>query len=377
MTDPNPAIVIPEAMSHGKRASLPALTSIRFFAAMYVVLFHCAIPHFIAMPAVFARVFDSGYTGVTLFFSLSGFILAYNYPRVSSPPDFWISRFARIYPVYALSLVVYLIIVVVNPTERHLPEVLPATWLSIVLLQGWRPVYATLLNPAAWTLSVEAFFYLVFPYVNPYCRKPSRVVVSLFFAIYLTLALSPILLAVYKQPSGLHLARTMDSTVPFFRLGSFLVGMLAGGRFLRGKHYRRLLTLSLLFTLVLLQWAPPDLDRPLKTMLLSYSYVGVIYGLARLRTGPLTNRWLLLGGEISYSIYLIQFIILRLGHGIMIRAFPSVRSDGLIFDFCFFIPVLLLVSYLSFRYLEVPARRAIRNLLSRPSLQINPLPNVS
>jgi peptidoglycan/LPS O-acetylase OafA/YrhL len=99
MTEHSQAMLVPEVMSHGKRAPLHALTSIRFFAAIYVVLFHCGIPHLISMPVPMANFFDSGYTGVTLFFALSGFILAYNYPRVSSRHDFWISRFARIYPV--------------------------------------------------------------------------------------------------------------------------------------------------------------------------------------------------------------------------------------------------------------------------------------
>ena len=79
MIERNQTLLIPDIMSHGKRAPLRALTSIRFFAAMYVVLFHCGLPRLIAMPAIAARFFDSGYTGVTLFFSLSGFILAYNY----------------------------------------------------------------------------------------------------------------------------------------------------------------------------------------------------------------------------------------------------------------------------------------------------------
>jgi peptidoglycan/LPS O-acetylase OafA/YrhL len=96
-------------------------------------------------------------------------------------------------------------------------------------------------------------------------------------------------------------------------------------------------------------------------MLLSCAYTGIIYDLATVSRGPLTNRWLLLGGEISYSIYLVQFIILHLLRGAFIRLIPSHSPDSLGFVFGIFIPALLLCSYLSFRFVEVPARLAIRN----------------
>jgi len=88
-----------------KLPPIKSLTSLRFFAAIYVVLFHeSANPgHFVFFPLA-ARFVASGYTAVTLFFVLSGFILAYNYGRIRSRKEFWISRFARIYPVYFLSL---------------------------------------------------------------------------------------------------------------------------------------------------------------------------------------------------------------------------------------------------------------------------------
>jgi peptidoglycan/LPS O-acetylase OafA/YrhL len=361
MTEHGRTMLIPEVMSHGKRAPLNALTSIRFFAAMYVVLYHCEIPSLVSIPAPAAHFFDSGYTGVTLFFSLSGFILAYNYPRVASRRDFWISRFARIYPVYIISILAYLLIVEANPQQRGQPAFIPAALLSALLIQSWFIPYATQLNSVAWTLSAETFFYAVFPFANPYCRKPTRVLLVLFLAFTFALAISPILIALREPADGLYLAHLLDGPFPLFRLGTFLVGVLAGGWFLRGRRYRGLLPSSLLFTSILLVWAPPYLARPLKDMLLSYAYTGVIYGLATVNRGPLANRWLLLGGEISYSVYLLQFIVTRLERGTVIRLFPSHSPDSLGFVFGVFIPSLLLVSYLSFRFVEVPARLAIRN----------------
>src|ERR1035437_982751 len=98
---------------------LRALTSLRFFAAMYVVLFHESHnPGHIVLFPLAARFVASGFTAVTLFFVLSGFILAYNYDRIRSRREFWISRFARIYPVYFLSLLP----VFITPHWSHLPR---------------------------------------------------------------------------------------------------------------------------------------------------------------------------------------------------------------------------------------------------------------
>src|ERR1035437_477263 len=102
-----------------KLPPIKSLTSLRFFAAIYVVLFHeSANPgHFVFFPLA-ARFVASGFTAVTLFFVLSGFILAYNYDRIRSRREFWISRFARIYPVYFLSLLPAFI----TPHWSHLPR---------------------------------------------------------------------------------------------------------------------------------------------------------------------------------------------------------------------------------------------------------------
>jgi peptidoglycan/LPS O-acetylase OafA/YrhL len=88
-----------------RRPQLPALTSSRFFAALYVVLFHLQTCQLIAGPSWFRKFCSIGYTGVSFFFVLSGFILVYTYAgRDQSAREFWRARFARVYPAYAFSL---------------------------------------------------------------------------------------------------------------------------------------------------------------------------------------------------------------------------------------------------------------------------------
>lgn len=132
------------------RVVLAPLTSLRFVAALLVVAHH------------YFR-FDAGYAGVSFFFVLSGFILAFNYaPRVAVPRTFWFRRFARIWPTHALTFVVALPI---GLDAGHLVESAASAVLNLALLQSWIPSSAVYFgfNALSWSISNEAFYYALFP----------------------------------------------------------------------------------------------------------------------------------------------------------------------------------------------------------------------
>src|SRR5207248_11685632 len=90
-----------------RASQLKALTGLRFFPALLVVLYQFTL----VSHAHIAGIVDCGFVGVSLFFVLSGFILAYNYldrPNAHrfDRLTFWAARFARIYPVYLLAFVI-------------------------------------------------------------------------------------------------------------------------------------------------------------------------------------------------------------------------------------------------------------------------------
>lgn len=85
--------------SEPRRPRLPALTSLRFFAALAVVFFHLHALHITSGQAWFHKLSSLGYVGVSFFFVLSGFILVYTYAgHTWKASVFWRARFARIYP---------------------------------------------------------------------------------------------------------------------------------------------------------------------------------------------------------------------------------------------------------------------------------------
>src|SRR2546429_3677667 len=90
------------------RPRLNALTTLRFFAALHVVLFHMRVIGILpGGPWWYQQFAGIGFVGVNFFFVLSGFILVYTYDGASlNVRKFWWARFVRIYPAYILSLIV-------------------------------------------------------------------------------------------------------------------------------------------------------------------------------------------------------------------------------------------------------------------------------
>src|SRR3954463_9240577 len=93
-----------QAAGHGPER-VPALDLLRLVAVLGVVAFHYGfrgptehgVPH-VAIPelAGFGRY---GFLGVSVFFVISGFVIAYS-AEGRSGPGFAIARFARIYPTF-------------------------------------------------------------------------------------------------------------------------------------------------------------------------------------------------------------------------------------------------------------------------------------
>jgi len=92
-----------------KNPALDSLTGMRFFAAIYVVIFHYPGIYNPILPLKITTFAHHGYAAVGFFFVLSGFILTYNYSHLnfnkSEKLNFYLSRFSRIYPAYIFAFI--------------------------------------------------------------------------------------------------------------------------------------------------------------------------------------------------------------------------------------------------------------------------------
>jgi peptidoglycan/LPS O-acetylase OafA/YrhL len=360
-----------------RRRELPALTGVRFLAAWYVVLFHAlpGLAHRYPVPTVLATFLSNGYLAVGLFFLLSGFILAYTYEGQiaggSGRTRFWEARFARVYPVYLLSLVLSYSFA----TDLHFGT----RFAVLTMLQAWNPFnpdMAGAWNYPAWTLSAEAFFYLCFPFILPwFSRRNNR---ALF---WLTAALLAACVVGHTPVKGLgdwkYSAALFERIVPLpvLRIPEFLLGAVLGLRFLRDKTAQAPASRPLrVYPAVLGTLAVLSLPLGDWVSLVILPFSVLVYELARGGSGLakfLSTRVMVLLGGASYSIYLLRLPVTTEARTVL-SGLPSgiVRFGELLAPL-----LLILFSILVFHYWEEPARKMLRRWFTKKPVRLTPVPS--
>ncbi len=158
-----------------KPETLRALNGLRFFAAMAIVCFHYApsAQSYACLPGFVHSWVLSGPIALPFFYILSGFVLSHSHlarlpQSAEARRSFWLARVARLYPVYLVALFLFLPMACLKYLHHGPPDGPREFWLggglSLVALQAWTPLSQTWNGPA-WSLSVEAFFYFLFPFV--------------------------------------------------------------------------------------------------------------------------------------------------------------------------------------------------------------------
>jgi len=145
--------------------TFPALTGVRAIAA-YMVFFH----HYIGTcrTGIFPSFIKEFYTGVTIFFVLSGFLIYYRYSRSASlDGDFLFgyfkNRFARIYPAYFFIVVFTALVSFYSPNGGSALYQIALIVLQLTFVRGFFNEYKFIGVGQGWTLTVEESFYALFP----------------------------------------------------------------------------------------------------------------------------------------------------------------------------------------------------------------------
>lgn len=358
-----------------RKPPLPALTGIRTLLALSIVLFHFTPSHLgLLYPFV-----DNGYVFVGVFFLISGYILTYNYAdrgAAFNKRNFWVARFARLYPIYLFALIISVKMLEDEWAVRSHADFWKGVVLTPFLLQGWSPDLATFWNTVAWTLSCEVMLYAAFPWLIriPWPRSPGRLI-ALLLGIWgigmiphsLYLLLNPDHLdGPVTRYSSTYLIRFLKYT-PLPYTCTFLVGVVLG----RLQHAlsiteRQRFAIAAASVAALLAVFYGFVDHiPYLLMhggLLIPLFAALVLGLSGSNPVAAVFAWrpLLIVGESSYCLYLLHFNVL-----IMIRKFHlSAHLHLSAFDPWFSYVFVVLFSLAAYRFVENPARRLILNRLS-------------
>jgi peptidoglycan/LPS O-acetylase OafA/YrhL len=355
-----------------KPAPLRALTGLRCFAALNIVLFHFSNPQWFGF---MAPVVNAGFISVSYFILLSGFVLGYNYNERARQGEldrrrFWEARFTRIYPIYFLSLVLSL---------PQLPSEYPnhthaMFWTGVVLtpllLQGFVPAVATFLNTPAWTMSAEAFYYVLFPWIARW-KRPERISLHLVkMAGVWVLGLVPGALYIVLHPDGIaHPDRWSYGPwlwalkyTPYTHLASFVFGvMLANLDQMVPRASQLRLALGVLgfggiYGILCLGAIVPY--AIVHDGLLMPLFGCIVLGLAgeNVLARVLGVRPLVFVGEASYCLYLLHFNMWNLLHQThVLDALGLSRFDPWISYV-----LLIVMAILALYFIEKPAQRKLR-----------------
>jgi peptidoglycan/LPS O-acetylase OafA/YrhL len=365
-----------------KRPPLPVLTSLRFFAATAVVVYHAANHRFRAS----AHLDIAAYEAVAFFFVLSGFVLVYanvdapNGRMKTSLGRFWWSRVARLTPAYYVALLLiapflfygFFVAGTINMAGFLIAiaagiAFVPAPFVSSTL--AW--------NPPSWSLGVEVCLYAVFPWLLRACFRWSirPTIVATATTLLLSFGLRAALLR-FDDASTDFLYR-----FPLFYFPHFAVGVTAARYFLF-EHKLSEMARSIMFTTGLVgilatgatanwtyshpNWIYPDIAfTPLAALL--------IVGGTATAAWPgrlLSSRPLVILGEASYAIYILHWPLRPWISQIVKRvpAFGTTQGS----TSALYLVVVLLTAVATYFVVERPARHYLISKASGVFRRPNP-----
>lgn len=338
---------------------LEQLTFTRFLAAISIVVFHYGNDVFPFSHDTINFIFRRAHVGVSYFFILSGFVMVIAYNN-RDKIEFWEymkRRFARIYPVFFLATIVLLAYFVTFFRYINYTELI----LNITMIQSWIPGYALSFNGPGWSLAVEMFFYLTFPFLFNHFYK----------AYSYKKLIIPILIIFIGSQIALHFMRYSSfysgfpSTshdlafyFPFMHLNQFLIGNLAGLFFLKGIKVRNydLPIIALIACVPILFKMNTGIN--FHNGMLAFVFIPMII-LISANNGFITRisnrRSLVFLGEISYGVYILQKPVYIWVKEIM--KYLNIDNANIIFYTA--LTALLVFAAISYRYFEKPLREII------------------
>jgi peptidoglycan/LPS O-acetylase OafA/YrhL len=362
---------------------IPELDGLRGLAILLVILCHYVggVDH---GPAGFwARRFFAtiaiGWSGVDLFFVLSGFLIGGILLDARNSPHyfraFYMRRVFRILPIYYVWTLLFAVTVLIS--LAYFPSRLGVTSadlqrvpIQLLFLQNvfiGMPPFQWTWFVVTWSLAIEEQFYLLAP---PLIRFFSlRKFVTFLGATVVLAPLLRILIFRYWSPGTYLCAYLMPCRADALSCGMLLAVAWRDSRFrefvhLRGAILRRLLVVLLLGLGGLLWWLAHPMNAV--TLVIGLSWLAFFYSALLLTVvsqpagwlaGVMRWKWLRWLGGVSYCVYLLHDTFKFFAHRIFLHAEPQIYSAKGVGVSLFALALTLAVATLSWRYFEKPLVR--------------------
>jgi len=379
-----------------RTGNIPALTGLRAVAACWVMLLHLQTisgPYLEQLPLV-RPLIGAGWTGVELFFVLSGFVLTLGYlDRIGARPTapvigrFLVNRFARVWPAWAVVTLIggaWLWTIrsagwdadVISPhPEAGLTSLVRQ--LSMTQMWGYSELGGASFVPPGWSISAEWTAYLVLPLAMVLVRPLRRLPAGLLMAAAVA-AMSPLAVDAFVHGTPDSEQNWVLRIVCGFTAGVF--SALAHRRVARTERTDSIglamVWSALLLVLAGVSWASwAAWQQGPGAAVDHYGVIVVLFpvlvvGLALTARGP--ARWLasapmVYGGKVSYCLYLVHFLVLDVALTIWWQE-PADRdmiTPGLVLTVPGLVIVALVASVALHHGVEEPGRKLVLRLQER------------
>lgn len=335
---------------------LPRLTGLRWVAALLVFTYHAHNLGFFAGDArpVANVLVGGGATGVSFFFILSGFVLAWSTQASQPVTRFWRARVARVWPLHLVTAAIAVACAWAAVPGLSVPSRDEAL-ANMGLVSSWNHDWWQAMDPVSWSLSCEALFYLVFPLVFlTVCRASSPAVTALA-----VLCVAAVLFVAWSSSSGALLVSAYD--FPLTRLPEFVLGVSTGllvrRDCWRGPSIRACLVLTAVGFLLAAQ-VPRSYSFAACTVL---GFALLVPAAAKADLSPsrsvLCSPGIVRLGQWSFAFYLVHLLVLRIMvFAVSGRILSAGRGVALVL---LALAISLICAWALHVRVEVPARRLL------------------
>ncbi len=327
-----------------------------------------------------------GGAAVSFFFVLSGFILTYVYKdqlTYTRVPKFYFKRWARIWPLHFVCLIVTIYVVGMATIDYEMLAV------NLALLQSWVPdsKWVFSFNGVSWSISTEMFFYFMFPFFLIGGQKRFWIKYVLLWLVVLAAVKGIQILDNQPAWASYDLERVCHVN-PFLRLPEFCTGMGVGFIFFNreSQRSRSSFTHSVVEITVLLlipgfswvmreyrvvgevrhaDWGGPAMALWVQYTAMVFVFAIVIYVFSRsqgILSKFLGSRAVVFLGEISFALYMIHWTVIiavERQYDWSLANYSPLAVAGCV------IVMSVSLAALLYKLVEMPAKNALLSLYSR------------
>lgn len=306
------------------------LDPLRGLASLIVCIAHFGY----VLPSIFPIIAEQGKLGVYIFFVISGFIIPFSLHKsnynINNYFKFMLKRIIRLHPTYTFALVLTFILSLAASYAKHESFI----YSNLDIIKSFFYLFVPPENPVFWTLIIEMKYYILIGLIYPFLFSSINLIRILSFLI-LILCFSTL--------------KTIFSD--FIYIPYFLIGIL--GVYLALNIGNKLQNLFLLLIVLITCIFSIEIEKII---------VAFLTLLVIVINPKINSKLLLFLGKISYSLYIIHFVI-----GVKILNFltPHFGTPMKIFIFFITLIICIFISYFIYLFIEKPTAKISSNIKYR------------